>query len=130
MGRGRERSEAGEGMDAKRFARELRKGQTDAERRLWWLLRNRQLDGRKFRRQVPIGDYIVDFACIEAKLIIELDGGQHSETRSYDEKRTKQLEENGFVVLRFWNNDVLTNSEGVVEEILRMLHPTDGSPSP
>ncbi len=117
-------------MEAKQFARKLRKEQTDAERRLWWNLRNRQLDGWKFRRQFPIGDYIVDFVCIDAKLIIELDGGQHSEQGDYDEQRTRKLEKDGFVVLRFWNNDVLTNSEGVIEEILRMLHPTDTSPSP
>jgi very-short-patch-repair endonuclease len=117
-------------MEARQFARKLRKEQTDAERRLWWQLRNRQLEGWKFRRQYPIGDYIADFVCIDAKLIVELDGGQHSEQRQYDENRTRDLEKAGFVVLRFWNNDVLTNSEGVIEEILRMLHPTDNTPSP
>lgn len=117
-------------MDLKQFARKLRKEQTDAERRLWWNLRNRQLDGWKFRRQFPIGTYIVDFVCIDAKLIIELDGGQHSERREYDGQRTRELEKNGFVVLRFWNNDVLANCESVIEEILRMLRPTDGTPSP
>jgi very-short-patch-repair endonuclease len=106
-------------------ARKLRKEQTDAERRLWWNLRNRQLEGWKFRRQFAIGNYIADFVCIDAKLIIELDGGQHSEQRKYDEQGTRELEKAGFVVLRFWNNDVLTNSESVIEEILRMLHPTD-----
>ena len=117
-------------MEAKQFARKLRKEQTDAERRLWWQLRNRQLEGWKFRRQFPVGEYVVDFVCIDAKLIIELDGGQHSEQSQYDENRTRDLEKAGFVVLRFWNNDVLTNSEGVIEEILRMLHPTDNTPSP
>ncbi|MGE4251802.1 MAG: endonuclease domain-containing protein [Parvibaculaceae bacterium] len=117
-------------MDAKQFARKLRKEQTDAERRLWWHLRNRQLEGWKFRRQFPIGGYIVDFACIDAKLIVELDGGQHSEQGYHDEQRTRALERAGFVVLRFWNSDVLANSEGVIEEILRMLRPTDSSPSP
>jgi very-short-patch-repair endonuclease len=117
-------------MEARQFARKLRKEQTDAERRLWWQLRNRQLEGWKFRRQCPIGDYIADFVCIDARLIVELDGGQHSEQRQYDENRTRDLEKAGFVVLRFWNNDVLTNSEGVIEEILRMLHPTDNTPSP
>ncbi len=117
-------------MEAKQFARKLRKEQTDAERRLWWNLRNRQLEGWKFRRQFAVGDYIADFVCIDAKLIVELDGGQHSEQIQYDEQRTRELEKAGFVVLRFWNNDVLTNSEGVIEEILRMLHPTENSPSP
>jgi very-short-patch-repair endonuclease len=117
-------------MDPKQFARKLRKDQTDAERRLWWHLRNRQLEGWKFRRQFQIGDYIADFACIDGKLIVELDGGQHSEREEYDDRRTRELEKAGFVVLRFWNNDVLTNSEGVIEEILRMLRPTDTTPSP
>lgn len=117
-------------MKAIQFARKLRKDQTDAERRLWWNLRNRQLEGWKFRRQVPVGEYIADFVCIDAKLIIELDGGQHSEQRQYDEQRTRDLEQAGFAVLRFWNNDVLTNTESVIEEILRMLRPTDRSPSP
>ena len=73
---------------------------------------------------------MVDFACIDAKLIVELDGGQHSEQGLYDGQRTKELERAGFIVLRFWNNDVLTNSEGVIEEILRMLRPIDSTPSP
>jgi very-short-patch-repair endonuclease len=85
------------------IARKLRKEQTEAERRLWWHLRNRQLEGWKFRRQFPIGHYIVDFACIDARLIVELDGGQDSEQGHYDEQRTKELEKAGFAVLRFWS---------------------------
>jgi len=116
-------------MELKQFARKLRKEQTDAEQRLWWHLRNRQLEGRKFRRQCPVRGYIADFVCIDAKLIVELDGGQHSEQRQYDDQRTRELEKAGFV-LRFWNTDVLTDSEGVIEEILRMLRPTGNTPSP
>jgi very-short-patch-repair endonuclease len=79
VGRGRERSERVRAYGDQAIARKLRKEQTEAERRLWWHLRNRQLEGWKFRRQFPIGHYIVDFACIDARLIVELDGGQHSE---------------------------------------------------
>lgn len=102
-------------------ARRLRHSATDAERCLWRHLRNRQLKGHKFRRQVPIGGYIVDFACLEIRLIIELDGGQHDAQRAYDERRTQTLEGQGFTVLRFWNHQVLTETEAVLEEILRRL---------
>jgi very-short-patch-repair endonuclease len=85
-------------------ARELRKNPTDAERKLWAHLRLRQIGGYKFRRQHPLGPYIVDFVCIEKKLIVEVDGGQHDEKRFYDAKRDKWLEEKGFKVIRFWNN--------------------------
>ena len=98
-------------------ARLLRKNQTDVERLLWKHLRNRQLENQKFRRQLPIEPYLVDFACIELKLIIELDGGQHADQIDYDEQRSLFLEQRGFKVLRFWNNEVIENLTGVLEAI-------------
>lgn len=109
-------------------ARSARKFQTDAERRLWFALRDRRLAGYRFRRQHPIGIFIVDFACTKHRLIVEADGGQHADN-SDDAKRTAWLEAEGWRVLRFWNNDVLTNTEGVVETILRKLHDME-APSP
>ncbi len=102
-------------------ARELRKNPTEAERKLWKYLRLRQLGGYKFRRQVPLGSYIGDFVCLEKKLIVELDGGQHSIQINYDAKRTEWLEAHGFRVLRFWNNDVLEEIEIVKELIAKEL---------
>jgi very-short-patch-repair endonuclease len=90
---------------------------TDAEQALWWLLRSRQLQGFKFRRQTPIGRYVVDFVCHEAHLILEVDGSQHAD-RLADMDRDKWLKNAGYRVLRFWDNDVLTNSRGVLEAIL------------
>jgi very-short-patch-repair endonuclease len=98
-------------------ARNLRKNATDAEQHLWWSLRRQQLDGLRFRRQTPIGPYIVDFFCPGAKLIVELDGGQHSQRTDYDYDRTRWLEQRGYRVLRFWNNEALANTEGVLDEI-------------
>jgi very-short-patch-repair endonuclease len=98
-------------------AQALRKNPTDAERKLWAHLRLRQLGEYKFRRQHPLGPYIVDFICIEKKLIIEVDGGQHDDNKFYDSKRDKWLENKGFTVLRFWNNEVLTYIENVKEVI-------------
>jgi very-short-patch-repair endonuclease len=98
-------------------ARLLRKNQTDAEQLLWKQLRNRQLYNCKFRRQFPIAPYIADFACLELKLIIELDGGQHANQAHYDDQRTLFLEQRGFKVLRFWNNEVIDNMAGVFESI-------------
>jgi very-short-patch-repair endonuclease len=95
----------------------MRKNMTPAEQRLWRHLRSRQICGVKFRRQVPIEDFIVDFACIEARIIVEVDGGQHNENVDYDAMRDKQLRHAGFETLRFWNNDVMANIEGVVESI-------------
>ncbi len=97
-------------------SKDLRRNQTNVETILWHKLRNRQLNGLKFRRQIPIEGYIVDFVCFEKKLIIELDGGQHNEdaAKVYDEKRTSCLKQNGYMVLRFWNNEVLANIEGVL----------------
>lgn len=101
----------------KERARALRVRQTDAERLLWSRLRNRQFAGYKFRRQEVIGAYIVDFICLEAKLIIELDGGQHGTQIEYDAERSRYLNRLGFKVLRYWNNDVLRNLEAVLESI-------------
>ena len=102
-------------------ARELRKNPTEVERKLWKYLRLRQLGGYKFRRQQPLGSYIVDFVYLEKKLIVELDGGQHSIQINYDAKRTEWLETHGFRVLRFWNNDVLEEIEIVKELIAKEL---------
>ena len=101
-------------------ARRLRRDATDAERRLWSALRDRRLSGYRFRRQFPIGRFIVDFACTKHRLIVEADGSQHADSESGRE-RTAWLEEQGWRVLRFWNNDVLTNTNGVVETVLKEL---------
>ena len=93
-------------------------------------MRNRNLAGRKFKRQLPIGPYIADFACVELKLIVEADGGQHAEQMAYDEKRTEWLESRGWRVLRFWNNDILTNIEGVSETLLEAIRYLERNPSP
>ena len=103
------------------FARELRSQSIGAERLLWSKLRNRQLNGFKFRRQIPMGRYAVDFLCEEARLIIELDGGQHGDAISYDEIRTEWLNEKGYRVVRFWNNDVLNNIAGIWESLTLTL---------
>jgi very-short-patch-repair endonuclease len=103
------------------IARRLRRDRTEAEARLWRYLRNRQLEGVKFRFQSPVGPYVADFLCTEAKLIVELDGGQHGEQIEKDAARTKMLEAAGYKVLRFWNNDVLANTEGVLETIRHVL---------
>jgi very-short-patch-repair endonuclease len=116
-------------------AKVLRRKMTDAERRLWHWLRAHRLAGQKFKRQVPIGSYIVDFACLSRKLIVEVDGGQHSESVR-DKTRDAWLKTQGFEVLRFWNNDVLKNTEGVLELIFIALkeQPSPGAlcapPSP
>jgi very-short-patch-repair endonuclease len=111
-------------------ARRLRSNQTDVERLVWSRIRDRQLSGFKFRRQVPIGRYIVDFVCKEAALIIELDGGQHSSITKYDIDRTRWLEQHGWRVLRFWNNDVTDNLNGVLEAILATVSAASNSPHP
>jgi very-short-patch-repair endonuclease len=98
-------------------ARKLRHNTTDTELRLWHALRNRQVRDFKFKRQAPQGPYIIDFLCIEAKLIVEVDGGQHSGRAVADQIRTAHLEQGGYRVLRFWNSEVLTNLEGVLEII-------------
>lgn len=114
------------------FAKGMRKAPTEAERKLWWHLRHRlALLGTHFRRQVQIGPYIADFACHASKLVIEIDGGQHGEQSTRDEMRSKRLETDGYRVLRFWNNDVLTNIEGVLTEIQHAVLTTPTpNPSP
>jgi very-short-patch-repair endonuclease len=106
------------------IAKVLRKNFTDTERLLWRHLRAKQLEGCKFRRQEPIGSYIVDFACHERKIVVEVDGGQHSTERERDNKRDLWLKGQGYKVLRFWNNEVLMNLDGVLEVIRDCLnHP-------
>ncbi len=108
-------------MDPKtkiKLARKLRRDQTEAEKLLWRNLRNRQLGGYKFRRQVPVDNYVADFICEAAKLIVELDGGQHDDDRTKDALRTQTLERCGYKVLRFWNNQVSENLDGVLITIL------------
>ena len=107
----------------------LRTNATDTEQKIWYFLRNRQFEQFKFRRQHPIGVYIVDFVCLEQKLIVELDGGQHAEKTPYDTRRTKTLREKGFRILQFWNHDVLQNTDGVLDTIFAELT-VDPSPSP
>ncbi len=103
-------------------ARELRRNETDAEHRLWMRLRASQLEGAKFRRQHPIGPFIGDFCCVERKLVVELDGGQHADDMARDEKRTAWLAGQGFSVLRFWDHEVLQNMDAVLERIVAVLN--------
>ena len=102
-------------------ARRLRREMTEAERKLWRFLRDRPLVGVKFRRQVPIGNFIADFCCLDSRLIVELDGGQHAEQEKADELRSRLLAEKGFRVLRFRNDQVLKGAQFVVEEILSVI---------
>src|SRR6516225_174983 len=115
----------------RRLARAMRAAPTEAERKLWWHLRRRiPTPGTHFRRQVRIGRYIADFACHARRIVIEVDGGQHART-AVDVKRTKALEANGYRVLRYWNTDVLSNIDGVLEDILSTITTTPTpSPSP
>ena len=119
---------AGEGVRVLDKARTLRHQPTPAETQLWQCLRNRQLSGYKFRRQYPVGEYIADFACITAGLIIELDGNHHAdqEQRAYDDVRTLFLQTAGFRILRFWNNQILDDLPTVLQTIEHSLR----SPSP
>jgi very-short-patch-repair endonuclease len=102
------------------FARTMRKDATDAEARLWQALKGRQLEGFKFKRQVPLKGYIVDFVCFEARLIVEVDGSQHAESAA-DAVRDAAFAADGFRTLRFWNDDVLRNIDGLCAEVLMML---------
>ena len=127
-GEGRVRGEVCE--SSRDFARGLRRRQTDAERRVWARLRDRRLFGVKFARQVPIGPYVVDFCCRERKLIVELDGGQHAARADYDAGRTAGLERLGYRVLRFWDNEALANTDGVLQRIAQALTAPSPRPSP
>ena len=99
-------------------AREMRAAPTEAERKLWWHLRYRlATPGTHFRRQVQVGRYIVDFACHAKRIVVEVDGGQHGVRSAVDAERTKALESDGYRVLRYWNNDVLANIDGVLQDI-------------
>ena len=100
-------------------ASQLRRHRTDAEEKFWQTVRNRQIDGFKFRFQHSLLPYIADFACLDAMLIVEIDGGQHSQER--EAKRTAFLESEGFEILRFWNNDVLSNLDGVIQVVRETL---------
>jgi len=111
-------------------ARELRRNRTDAEHALWKHLRLRQPNGHRFRRQAPIGPYIVDLVCFHQRLIIEVDGGHHSEQQDYDSQRTAWLESQGFRVLRFWNNQVLNEATAVVDAIAEALEDQPVTPHP
>ena len=111
------KTDAGGSANQRSRARAMRGAPTDAELRLWRLLRDRRLDGLKFRRQVPVGPYIVDFLCVGSRLIVEADGSQHAESRR-DEVRDASLASQGWKVLRFWNLDVLQNRESVLDTIL------------
>ncbi|MCC7015994.1 MAG: endonuclease domain-containing protein [Rhodospirillales bacterium] len=112
-----------------RNARSLRKTMTDAERRLWSALRARRLGGHKFRRQYPVGPYILDFACLDRRIAVEADGGQHAGNEA-DRRRTTWLKARGWQVLRIWNNDILANTEGVVRIILRTLESAEPAKTP
>ncbi|HSW94477.1 MAG TPA: endonuclease domain-containing protein [Gammaproteobacteria bacterium] len=100
-----------------KFARNLRKQMSDAEIKLWQRLRDRQIDDLHFRKQAPMGKYIVDFVCHKIRVIIEVDGGQHNEQIEYDSERTRWLETQGYKVQRFWNNEVLQQIDNVMEVI-------------
>jgi very-short-patch-repair endonuclease len=113
---------------AKRFSTSLRKQPTDAERLLWQRIRGEQL-GVRFRRQHPFLNYVLDFVCLERKLVIEVDGGQHAESFS-DEKRDGDLRAVGFRILRFWNNEVLAQTDAVLEKIVSELTPSPPPPPP
>ncbi len=113
-----------------RLQRKLRSEMTDAGKALWKVLRRRQVSNLKFRRQHPFGDYILDFVCLENKLVIEVDGGQHGERAEYDETRTQDLVNAGFRVLRFWNTDILQEMEGVRERIWRAVQERQAHPIP
>jgi very-short-patch-repair endonuclease len=112
----------------KNRARRLRREQTDAESKLWARLRARQFSGTKFRRQHPIGPFIADFCCVERALVVELDGGQHADRVKADQLRTPFIEQCGYRVLRFWDNELMENMEAVLEEIVRVL--SDPHPNP
>lgn len=102
--------------------RELRQNMTDAEKKLWYFLRGKRLNGYKFRRQHLIHPFVVDFICLSKKLIVEIDGGQHAEQLNYDEKRSAFLKLHGYKMLRFWNDEVFKQTQTVLNEILNALN--------
>jgi very-short-patch-repair endonuclease len=118
-------------LDAKRLsnAKMLRTNQTKAEQQMWYHLRAHRFMGLKFKRQKPMGRYIIDFVCVEQMLIIEIDGGQHADQVKYDQYRDAWLRNQGYTVLRFWNNEVMQQIEGVLEKIHLTLT-LSPSPSP
>jgi very-short-patch-repair endonuclease len=111
-------------------ARQLRRTMTEAEAKLWSRLRNGRLLGMKFRRQVPIGSFIADFCCRNPKLVVEVDGGQHAERAAQDASRSRVIAEHGYTVLRFWDHDVLTDTEAVLAAIAREVTRRTLAPSP
>jgi very-short-patch-repair endonuclease len=113
-----------------KLQRELRTKMSDAEQAMWHFLRGRQISGLKFRRQHPFADYILDFVCLEIKLVIEVDGSQHELQAKYDENRTQELQSAGFSVLRFWNNEVLVEKESVKEKIWLAVQELQPHPHP
>ena len=121
------RERVGVRADAKEKARELRGRMTEAESLLWLQFKGRRFQGLKFRRQRPLGPYILDFVCLEAGLVIEIDGGQHSDQQAYDLARTALIESQGLTVIRFWNHEVMNETPAVLEKIwqtLQALTPT------
>ena len=120
----------GEGDSPLKRAKSLRAHQTDAEERLWYYLRAHRFMGLKFKRQKPIGNYIVDFVCFESRLIIEADGGQHAENAAHDRRRDHYLQSQGFTVLRFWNNEILKETDAVLESIRQAILTLSPGPSP
>jgi very-short-patch-repair endonuclease len=113
-----------------KLQRALRNNMPDAEQVLWHHLRGRQISGLKFRRQHPFGDYILDFVCLENKLVIEVDGKQHGQQVGYDKNRTHELQMAGFRVLRFWDNEVLKEMESVKEKIWMVVQELQSHPLP
>lgn len=114
----------------KDFSRELRKHQTDAERKIWQRLRDRNFLNLKFKRQYVIDSYIVDFCCPEKMLIIEIDGSQHQDQKSYDDNRKKHLEGKGYTIIRFWNNEVLKEPEVILDAIYQKINAPHPNPLP
>jgi very-short-patch-repair endonuclease len=111
-------------------AKSLRIHQTDAEQRLWYHLRAHRFMGLKFKRQKPVGNYIVDFVCFAPMLVVEIDGGQHAEQAIYDRRRDTLLQGEGFAVLRFWNNQILNETDVVLESIRQTVLSLSPTPSP
>ncbi|MEW6516108.1 MAG: endonuclease domain-containing protein [candidate division FCPU426 bacterium] len=112
----------------KDFRKQLRENMTDVERKLWYSLKDRRFGGLKFRRQHPIGPYVVDFYCAEKHLVVELDGGQHAMNEKQDQEWSRYLELQGYKIIRFWNNDIQNNIEGVLQRLSEYI--CDPSPSP